>query len=39
MGVSVSAPVGSGTDVFVSVAANNACGSSAMATPQRLTVP
>ena len=38
-GVSVSAPVGSGTDVFVSVMANNTCGSSAMATPQRLTVP
>ncbi len=35
----VSAPVGSGTDVFVSVTANNACGSGPMATAQRLTVP
>jgi N-acetylneuraminic acid mutarotase len=35
----VSAPAGSGTDVWVSVTANNACGSSPMAPPQRLTVP
>ncbi|HUE86192.1 MAG TPA: kelch repeat-containing protein [Vicinamibacterales bacterium] len=35
----VNAPVGSGTDVWVSVTANNACGSSPMAPAQRLTVP
>lgn len=36
---SISAPVESGTDVWVSVGANNACGSSPNTAPQRLTVP
>ena len=38
-GLSVSAPVGSGVDVWVSVAATNSCGSSLLAPAVRLTVP
>ena len=38
-GTTISAPVGPPLDVFVAVTATNACGSSVMSSPVRLTIP